>query len=261
MDRNRVSSSELLKLRRRAEGVIRTTPDVLSTLPKKELQHLMQELQVYQVELDMQNEELRRANVELENARTKYSLLYEFAPSGYLTLAADGTILEANLTAARLLGVERRSLLQGRLALFVTSTDRPLLAAHLEQVLAGGHKETCEVDMLRSGGARWQARLESTRAQETVEPTPRCWVILIDITTRHQAQEQIAHLNADLAKQVKAYETVVQKLEQSQGDLQDKNADLERFYDAVVGRELKMIEMENELVELKRQLQGGKTEP
>lgn len=259
-NQKRPSPGEVVRLRGRAEAFIRNTPD-LGILPKQELKHLMQELQVYQVELDMQNEELRRANLELEEAHAKYSTLYEFAPSGYLTLEADGQILEANLTAAQLLGVERRSLLQGPLTLYVTSTNRPLLTAHLERVLATGHKETCDVGMLQSGGVRWQARLESIRAQETAEPTPRCWVVLIDITALHQAQDQIAHLNADLTKQVKAYETLVQKLERSQSDLQQKNADLESFHDVAVGRELKMIALEHELDALKRQLQGGKTEP
>lgn len=259
-DRKRPSPGEFAQLRGRAEALIRTTPDRLSALPKRELQHLMQELQVYQVELDMQNEELRRTNVELEEARTRYGTLYEFAPCGYLTLDADGTILGANLTAARLLGVERRVLLQGSLAQYVTSTDRPLLATHLKQVLDGGHKETCDVDLLQSGGVRWQARLESTLAQETVEPAPCCWMVLIDISSQHQAGEEIAHLNFELTKQVKAYETLVQKLEQSQRDLQDQNAALEQFHDAVVGRELKMMDLEKELEELKRR-HGDETRP
>ena len=46
----------------------------------------------------------------LAASEEKYRDLYEFAPIGYFTLEPSGEILEANLTAASLLGTERASL-------------------------------------------------------------------------------------------------------------------------------------------------------
>ena len=67
----------------------------------------------------MQNEELRRTQEELEASRARYFDLYDLAPVGYFTLSEQGLILEANLTAARLLGVARGALVKQPLSRFI----------------------------------------------------------------------------------------------------------------------------------------------
>jgi len=110
MRKKREKPVDAADLRRQAETKLAGRMDKVVPPPETEPEsrRLVHELEVHQIELEMQNEELRRVQEELEESRTKYFDLYDIAPVGYVTLSAQGMILEANLTAANLLGVEKQ---------------------------------------------------------------------------------------------------------------------------------------------------------
>ena len=108
-------------LRAKAEAQLCSTP--ATDAPARPADELLHELQVYRLELEMQNEELRRANTALEKSHQRYVNLYDFAPVGYLQLSADGLITEINLTAAKLLGVDRCQLLNRHFTSLIASQD------------------------------------------------------------------------------------------------------------------------------------------
>ena len=87
---------------------------LLSEKPRKDwtgdVASLIHEFEVHQIELEMQNDELRRAQLAIEESREKYVDFYDFAPVGYLTFNEKGMVSELNLTAAALLGIQRKSL-------------------------------------------------------------------------------------------------------------------------------------------------------
>ena len=120
---------------------------------------LIQDLEIHQIELQTQNEELRRSQIETEEARHRYSDLYDFAPIGYFTLNAQGVILEANLTAAALLGVNRQGLVQRGLRRFVKGEDQKKFMNFCRQVLEEAKVQTCELKLWRSSGESLDARL------------------------------------------------------------------------------------------------------
>src|SRR5512137_856914 len=105
--------------RLRAEAEARLARSPAAGPSHQDASRLLHELQVYRVELDIQNEELRRAQVALEEAHARQVDLYDFAPVGYLTLDANGLVVEANLTAAGMLNVDRRSLVGKRFGVFL----------------------------------------------------------------------------------------------------------------------------------------------
>ena len=192
MKTKRNSSARAAELRRCAEA--RLKEQRLEKNPARteaDTQRLVHELQVHQIELEMQNEELQQARNELEAGLEKYSDLYDFAPVSYLTLDREGTIREANLTAASLLGIERSRLVQRRFGLYVAAADRPAFAIFLTQVFGGKAREFCEVTLLKDGKPPVEVRIEAALAAAGEE----CRVVLEDITEHKRAEKDRLILN------------------------------------------------------------------
>ncbi|MEW5910018.1 MAG: PAS domain S-box protein, partial [Thermodesulfobacteriota bacterium] len=149
---------------------------------------ILQELRVYQIELEMQNEELRKTQEELSISLEKYFDLFDFAPVGYLTLNEQGVIMEANLTVAAILGVERGSLMNRSIFSFLSPGHLETWLSHRNQVLKSETRKVCELRMKKREGIEFWAEFQSM-ALSTGEGKARyirCAVIDID---EHKALE------------------------------------------------------------------------
>ena len=176
------------ELRRRAEETLTRQQVVGRGAREGDLERLCHELDVHGVELELQNEELRRSHVELEAARDRYFQLYEQAPVGYLTLDAAGTIVEANLRAAALLGTEAGRLVGSALGRWVSSDQAVVLARHLRDVFATTDRRACELVLLGPGGARRHALVESVAVGAAPGRADRCRTVLVDVTSLREAE-------------------------------------------------------------------------
>jgi PAS domain S-box-containing protein len=177
------------ELRRQAEERLQARGQTLQSAlrdPHAEAR-LVHELQVHQIELEMQNEELRQTRARADALLAQYTDLYDFAPTGYLTLDREGAIRQANLTGALLLRVERSRLVNRRFGQFVAECDRRTFSDFLEKVFAGQAKESCEVTLLREDSEPFVAQLEGRRSEDGQE----CRAVVLDITERKRADEAL----------------------------------------------------------------------
>lgn len=146
---------------------------------------LLHELHVHQVELETQNEELRRTQIDLAAARDRYVDLFDFAPVGYVTIDADGVIVEANLTAATMLGVERGRLLQRRFGHYVDADSADPWHRHAMQAWKHGAAQRIELALRPRDAEPFQAQLDSVRMGVG---TPVLRVAFSDISGRRLAE-------------------------------------------------------------------------
>ncbi len=200
MAQDKDSEGRFAGLRTRAENDLHGTRadwEDVSALSSKEVQRLVHELRVHEIELETQNEDLRRAQIEVEQLKDKYQDLYDFAPMGYVTLNGKGIILEANLTAARLLGVDRQALAKMPFSRFVCKEFRDACYLSIGRVFETQSTQTCEIKLARKDGARFFAQLELVAVQDENGQVNGCRTALWDITARKAAQDDLARANEE----------------------------------------------------------------
>ncbi len=180
-------------LREKAEEKLRDMVGDVQKLSADEVRRVLHELQVHQIELEIQNEDLLRTQQELAESQSRYADLYDFAPVGYFTFDQDGLILEANLTGASLLGVERNALIRKPFHLYVAAEDREDSDLHLRRVLRSGTRRVCEIRLMKKKEKKLQfpARLESVPVPSTEGEVTQCRTVITDITERRQAEEKV----------------------------------------------------------------------
>jgi PAS domain S-box-containing protein len=191
------------QMRRRAEELARmnaTQPlESLEALSPEQTRQMLHELRVHQTELEIQNEELRRAQVELDATRARYFDLYDLAPVGYCTVGEKGLISEANLTAATLLGVDRRDLVKQPLTRFILKEDQDVYYLYRKQLFETGEPQACELRMAKKDGTQFWAHLAGNAAKHA-DGTPVCYTVLNDITERKREEQEKADLAARLQR-------------------------------------------------------------
>ncbi len=182
-------------LRRRAEAIAEDYQAELSrgdqALTPVQAQKVLHELRVHQIELEMQNEELRRTQHELDIERKRYFDLYDLAPVGYLSVSEQGLILEANLSAAILLGEARRHLVQQPISTFIARDDQDAYYL-LRRRLVDTHKtQTCELQMKPKDVQPLWVHLTVSLTQEG-DAASEFHIVINDISERKKVEKALS---------------------------------------------------------------------
>lgn len=180
--------------RRAARLPVADSPVPADGVGDVELLRVLHELQIHEVDLEMQNEELREARAGLEASAVDLTELYDLAPVGYFSLAADGVIRRLNLMGTRMLGGERVFLLGCRFAEFVSGAERHIFDRFLAGVFAGEAMMSCEVTLLRDERAPVVVRLTGILTTDGRS----CRLAAMDLTEQRRMEATAREKNEDL---------------------------------------------------------------
>src|SRR2546427_111194 len=167
-----------------------------------------------------------------------YSSLYadiiiKNAPDPVFVSDLEAKILQANDAVYELLGFRPDEVLEQSLSRFISSQETGEFLAALREVI--------------ERGVTRNARLNPRSASGEIIPTT------LNASALRDADGKVIGA-IGILRDMRAYEKVVRDLQESKSELQEKILDLEKFEEVVVGRELKMIALEKEVENLKREL-------
>ncbi len=189
--KNQPQSKSFSELRIQAEKLLQKKSTNLSEYSSVDMHRLIHELQIQQIEFELQNEALEQAHQELENSRNKYADLYDFAPVGYISIDQVGLIIEANLTGATLLGMEREALIGQSLSYFVAEEDRDKYELSRQSLFVTQTPQVCEIRLVRKDGSRYYASLKGIAVLDNEGQVSQSRFVVSDITERKQAERAL----------------------------------------------------------------------
>jgi PAS domain S-box-containing protein len=180
-----IKQDRLKRLRQRAEDALKSmsnSPD----LTTDDIDELVHELHVYHAELELQLEDLQQAYWQMETSQQQYARLFNFAPIGYITTDHHGVVVDANLTAVTMLGLENATLKNASFTDMLTSDSQDTYHLHRRTVTRDLHVHSCDVQVQRRDGTIFHAQLSTHRANPD---TDMLHTAIIDMSAIKQTQE------------------------------------------------------------------------
>ena len=202
---------------------------------------LERELGVSRVEVEMLGAALRQAQIDVDEARRRYADYFEHALVGWLTLTRSALVAEANVSAAMLLGVVRKDLLDESFDRFVADVDRDAWHALFAEGLAPGGQATGELTLRQGEAAPGSRRVQVHGRRAETGAGPALLLTLTDVSGRQATEDMLRKLS--LAVEQSPESIVITNLA---GDIEYVNDSFVRIAgyarESLIGRNMSLLQ-------------------
>ena len=199
---------------------------------------------------DERSSEPRRVAGLHDTAELFQLLVTQVKDSAIFVIDTDGRIVSWNDGAELLKGYGQQEIIGQHIERFYTDDDRK---AGRPQMLLEKAKKNGRVEdegwRVRKDGSRFWADVVITALYDQTAKLRGFAKVTRDLTGRKQTEESLREARESLEERVQKRTA---ELEDALTELRERNEELEQFADAVVGRELKMIELEKEIARLQK---------
>ncbi len=154
-------------------------------------------------DLDLQSTEQQSAHLEADALKQKYEQSDDLPSIAYFTLDARGRIIDADGTAAELLGLDRSALRECHLALLVAPESRPDFDALWELVFKDDSTHTSELRFLRDDRTTVDVLLEACAGEGDGADDRRVRMAALDIMSRKMMLMALQEVYGNFEKLVK----------------------------------------------------------
>lgn len=124
------------------------------------------------------------------NKSARYFTLFNLAPVAYITVSKQGLILEANLTAATMLGLNCDTIIGKPISQFVIKEDQVFYHQSIKQLFETYESKPLELRMVKQTGIVFWACL-TTRLVDNEEGESLFLMVINDITERKKLDEAV----------------------------------------------------------------------
>jgi PAS domain S-box-containing protein len=156
-----------------------------TAISSEQIQAAFHELRVRHVELEVQSDHLRWEAEETESARTSSFDRYGLAALGCSILGENDLVIEANSTAAALLGVAREGLIKKPISQLIFKEDQEIYSRHRRQLLETGMPQAFDLRIVKKDKAVFRVRLNAAVSRDAID-APLLLLVLSGITEYQQ---------------------------------------------------------------------------
>ncbi|TWX72674.1 EAL domain-containing protein [Colwellia sp. C1TZA3] len=135
---------------------------------------------------------LLQSQKELKETKQRYFDLYNLAPIGYCTLSEQGLIQEPNLTAANLLGLEQKKLINKLFSHFIHIDYQETYKVFFKKLLASHQYTECELKLVQPDKTVFWAHLSATIEKHNNVFELR--LLLNNVSGRKIAEEKLVYM-------------------------------------------------------------------
>jgi PAS domain S-box-containing protein len=156
----------------------------------------------------LENEALEREQIKeaLRHSEERFRDLYENAPNAYFSISpADGAILRCNVTALRLLGYDRETLMQMKVFDLYAPTPhgQPKANEVFKRFREGESIRDVELQMKREDGEPIWVNISVDPVRDHYEKIVESRSMVLDISKRKQTEEELKKKTHDLGERIK----------------------------------------------------------
>ncbi|WP_169517185.1 sensor histidine kinase [Azohydromonas australica] len=172
----------------------------------KGINALASSLQTQEQLVAQRTAELTEANAALVERAHTIADLYDEAPCGYVSLVADGTVLEANHTLLGMLGRARHELIGHDLRELLAPASRGRLDSCIDAVMRQGRVMEQELDFMFEDGSTMPMLLSMVAAPGTGSAAAPMRATLVDNSERKAREQQLQALQQELRRRAQQAE-------------------------------------------------------
>ncbi len=162
----------------------------LSNISIEKARKLFHEIEIHQIALELQNQELLKTTKRLEAARDQYATLFDFAPVGYLIFNEKGIVKNINLTACKMLELEKLEITGKSISVCLTKGECNKLHIKLKEIFKTGHTDPFDLNIQCPNSGTLTVLMHGSMAPLNYEGDSLCHFTILDVTAERKSKLQ-----------------------------------------------------------------------